>query len=137
MTTSKFIVIDHDAKKAKKHQDLRFRIPNSNNWASFAIRKGVPLKSGERVLAIRTHDHSEKEALFVGKIESGYGAGTLKKFDIGSCEIEQYTNAHIVIDFFGKKIKGRYHFINVAVTRRKTADYKEQHYMLFKSKEEK
>ena len=65
---SRFIVTEHKAKKAGTHYDLRFQIPNSSKWASFACRKEIPTKPGQKILAVRTHDHSQKEALFIGKI---------------------------------------------------------------------
>jgi hypothetical protein len=67
MTKSRFIIVRHDAIKARLHFDLRFQMPDSKNWASFAVRKGVPLEPGIKVLAVRTNDHSEEEALFLGK----------------------------------------------------------------------
>ena len=132
MTNSKFIIVKHDAKKARLHYDLRFRMPNSINWMSFAVRKGLPTTPGQKVLAIRTHDHTEKEALFLGTIESGYGAGKLSKYDDGQCIIEKFSPSHITIDFKGKKIKGIYHLINTGVFNKK--DYKKQQYLLFKGK---
>jgi len=123
MTRSKFIVVEHNAKRARLHWDLRFRMPRSKNWASFAIRKGVPLKPGPKVLAVRTHDHTEKEALFLGTIESGYGAGTLKKWDSGDCIIHKYSPSHIAVEFKGRKVKGLYHLINVGI---KDRNYKRQ-----------
>jgi len=131
MTRSKFIIIKHQAKKAGLHTDVRFRIPNSKLWASFACRKEVPLKKGVKILAIRTQDHSEKEALFTGEIKSGYGAGTLAEYDSGDCDIEKYSNVHIVVNFRGSKIKGSYHFVNTGVIDK---DFKGQKYLLFKSK---
>ncbi len=132
MTKSKFIIVEHDAKKARLHWDVRFRMPKSKNWASFAVRKGVPLKPGEKVLAVRTHDHSEKEALFIGTIKSGYGAGRLKKWDDGSCTVQKFGPSHIVVDFKGRKVKGLYHFINTGVV--KKSNYKRKQYILFKGK---
>ena len=132
MTQSKFIVVEHDAKKARLHWDLRFKMPNSQNWASFAVRKGIPLNPGQKVLAIRTHDHTEKEALFLGVIDDGYGAGNLKKWDDGQCVIHKYSPSHVAIEFKGRKVKGLYHLINTGVMNRK--DYKKQEYMLFKGK---
>ncbi len=130
---SRFIVVDHDALRAGKHQDLRFKIPGSKNWASFAVRKGVPLTPGIRVLASKTNDHSEEEALFLGKIPEGeYGAGTLKKFDDGPCKVLRMTSPHMVIEFDGKKVRGIYHLINIGVAK---GTYGEKSYMLFKSKE--
>ena len=127
---SRFIIVKHDAKKARLHYDLRFRMPNSKNWASFAVRKGVPTEAGKKVLAVKTHDHTEKEALFLGIIKSGYGAGKLTKFDDGPCVIHKYKSSHIVVEFKGKKVKGVYHLINTGVFNRK--DYKKQQFMLFK-----
>jgi len=130
-TNSKFVVTEHDAKKARLHWDLRFRMPNSKLWASFACRKEIPLKSGTRILAIRTHDHTEKEAKTTGTIEKGYGAGKLKEWDSGSCVIEKYTSSHIVIEFKGKKTKGYYHMISLGNIKGRPA-YKDQQYLLFK-----
>ena len=127
---SRFIVVKHDAKKARLHYDLRFVMPNSKIWASFAVRKGVPEKPGVKVLAVRTHDHDEKEALFLGTIKDGYGAGKLAKFDDGKCIIHKYKSSHMIVEFKGRKIKGIYHLINTGVFNKK--DYKKQQYMLFK-----
>jgi hypothetical protein len=100
-------------------------------WASFAVRKGVPTDTGVKRLAIRTHDHSRKEALMTGRIESGYGAGDLKKWDSGSCEIIKYSISHIAIDFKGRKIKGIYHLVNTGLKDKK---YEGKQYWLFKGK---
>ena len=132
MTRSKFIVVEHDAKKARLHFDLRFKMPKSKNWASYAVRKGVPLKPGQKVLAVRTHDHTESEALFIGTIKSGYGAGKLKRWDGGDCIIHKYSPSHIAIEFKGRKVKGLYHLINTGVMNKK--EYKKQQYILFKGK---
>lgn len=131
-TKSKFVIMEHDAKRARLHWDLRFIMPNSKLWASFAVRKGVPTDPGKKVLAIRTHDHTTKEALFVGVIDDGYGAGKLKKWDDGSCEIEMFKPSHIVIRFFGKKVKGLYHMISIGVIKKQ--NFKKKQFMLFKSK---
>ncbi len=116
MTTSKFVVHKHDAKKRGLHWDIRFKMPDSKNWASFAAYKEPSIKTGERHYITRTNDHSEKEALFTGIIPEGkYGAGKLSKWDSGSCIIHKYSNAHIVVEFKGSKLKGKYHFVNTGV----------------------
>lgn len=129
---SKFVVIEHKAKRAGLHWDLRFRMPKSKLWASFACRKQIPLTTGPKILASRTHDHTEKEALFTGKIESGYGAGTLKKWDSGSCKIERFTSSHIVVDFKGSKLKGIYHLISTKTIYK--SEGAKGGYLLFKGK---
>jgi len=131
MTNSKFIIVEHHAEKARLHWDLRFRMPKSKLWASFAVRKGVPTKPGQKVLAVKTHDHTEKEALFIGTIKQGYGAGVLKKWDDGSCIIHKYGRGHIVIEFKGSKVKGIYHLVSTGVVDK---NYKKQQYFLFKGK---
>jgi len=131
-TPSKFIVIEHKARKAGVHWDLRFKLPSSLMWASFACRKEIPLTTDSKILAIRTNDHTEKEALFTGKIESGYGAGTLKKWDSGSCSIERFSPSHIVIDFKGSKLKGIYHLVSTKVIYKEKGS--ESSYLLFKGK---
>ena len=112
MTRSRFIIVEHHAIKARLHYDLRFKMPGSSNWASFAVRKGVPTNPGQKVLAVRTHDHTTPEALFIGTIKTGYGAGQLKKWDDGSCIIHKYSPSHIAIEFQGRKVKGLYHLIS-------------------------
>lgn len=131
MTRSKFIVVEHHANRARLHFDLRFQMPKSKNWASFAVRKGIPTVPGKKHLAIRTHDHSKSEALFIGTIEKGYGAGKLKKWDDGNCIIHKYSPSHIAIEFKGRKLKGIYHLISTGVVDR---NYKRQTYFLFKGK---
>lgn len=128
----KFIIHDHEALKAGKHQDFRFEDPrDKKNWLSFAVRKGVPTMPGNRVLAVKTHLHSKDEALFTGQIPKGqYGAGKLSVFDKGNSLIIKYSSAHIVIELKGKKIKGIYHLINLGVTNKRK--YKDSQYLLFK-----
>lgn len=132
-TTSKFIVHIHDAKKAGKHWDIRFKMPNDKNWASFANKKEPSRKDGERQYIVRTNNHSEKEALMKGVIKDGYGAGTLKVWDEGVCIIHKYKNSHMIIEFKGRKLKGRYHFINTGVFDRKK-NYKKKIFAFFKAK---
>jgi len=108
---SKFFISKHFAKKAGIHYDIRIKMLYSDIWASFACRKEVPIKEGERVLVVKTRNHTEEDALFVGNIEDGYGAGKLEEWDKGSCHIIQFRRDHIAVEFNGKKIKGLYHFI--------------------------
>lgn len=128
---SEFIVVKHEAKRANLHYDLRFKMPNSHNWASFAVKKGIPLTGYTKVLANRTHDHSDEDALFLGVIESGYGAGKLSMWDEGKCDILKFTNSHMTIDFKGKKVKGVYHLVSIGMIH---SNYKNRGYLLFRGK---
>ncbi len=132
MTKSKFVIMYHKALRAGNHYDLRFKKPNSKLWVSFAVRKGVPIKPGQKVLAAKTRDHSEKDALFTGTIKAGeYGAGTLKRWDGGICIIHKYKTSSMTIEFRGSKVKGLYHLVSTGVIDK---DFKKQTYMLFKGK---
>lgn len=131
MTRSKFVIMEHKANKAGLHFDLRFKMPNSKDWDSFAVRKGVPTLPGKKVLAVRTTVHSEREALITGKIEKGYGAGTLTEWDGGSCDIIKYTDKHIVLDLKGRKVKGIYHMSSTGYADK---NFDKKNYWLFKGK---
>ena len=131
---SNFILVKHDAKKRGLHYDLRFEMPESKNWASFAMNSFPPLETGKRLYITRTTDHSKENALFIGIIpESEYGAGKLSKEDSGNCEVIKFTNAHIVVDFKGKKLKGIYHFVSTATFGR-SKNYSKKVYAFFKGK---
>lgn len=112
---SKFVLMEHKTlRKGHDHEDLRFKIPNSNNWDSFALPKSVP-QGSEKKMIIRTTIHSESNALYTGSIEQGeYGAGNISLKDSGTCTIYKYEpNKHIVIKFNGKILNGIYHFLNL------------------------
>lgn len=123
MTKSEFVIVKHEAKRAGLHYDFRFRKPQSKKWDSFAVRKGVPAKTGEKVLAVKTTEHTEKEARLTGVLASGYGAGKFTMQDEGSCEILKYSDRHISIKLNGKKFKGVYHLFEIANSDRKQKDY--------------
>ena len=105
MTKSEFVVTEHHAKRAGLHWDMRFRIPKSKMWASFAVRKGVPLKPKTKVLAVRTRDHDRADALLTGELKDGYGAGKFIEWDRGKCIIHKYSTRHIY-DREVKKFQG-------------------------------
>jgi len=135
MNNSKFVLHEHDADRRGKHWDLRFKHLEDKNWDSFACNQIPPTNSGNKIYIVKTTIHSEEQALFTGKIPSGeYGAGTLKVIDEGKYDIIKYSKSHIVIEFHGKHLKGRYHFISTAVFGKK-GDWKKKVYMFFKSKD--
>jgi len=135
---SKFILVIHDAIRIGRHWDLRFKMPESNTWVSFSCRKEPILSMGQRLYIVRTHDHSEKEALTLEPIPEGkYGAGTYTLVDQGDCDILLYKDKpqlyHVVIDFKGSKLKGPHHFLNTGVFKNKS-DYKKRIFAFFKAK---
>ena len=132
MYKSRFSCTNHFAERAGYHHDVRFRKPSSKKWDSFATKKDNPLTTGKKIMLVRTTEHREKEALYVGVVEKGYGKGRIEVFDEGDCNIIKYTFNHIVIEFLGKKIKGFYHFLNTGVIDR---EYDKEQYLFFKAKE--
>lgn len=128
MNKSEFVIVKHEAKRAGLHYDFRFKKPKSKMWDSFAVRKGVPMRPGEKVLAVKTTEHTEKEARLTGVLASGYGAGKFTMEDEGSCEILKYTDKHISIRLSGKKFTGVYHLFRTPQNR------KQKDYFLFKGR---
>jgi len=128
---SRFILIEHLAKRSGRHFDLRFRKPNSKDWDSFATKKEMP--PTKKIMLIRTTIHTEEEALFVGRIPEGYGAGILKKVDEGECIIKKYKSYHILAEFKGKKLNGIYHFFQPKGIEEK---FGKNSYLFFKGREE-
>jgi len=137
----KFAIHFHEAKRAGNHYDIRFQMPDSKNWDSFATKKEIPLhENDDKILVFRTRIHSEKEALFTGVIDDGYGAGKLTLWDSGDIIIEKYNPRHIIVVFKGKKIKGRYHFLSSYYTKFKdksiTKNQKYKAFLFFKAKDQ-
>lgn len=131
----KYILLKHDAKQAGLHYDLRFEMPKSKKWASFALPKAeVPTEPNKRVTIIRTHDHTKEEALFTGTIEKGYGTGTLKEIESGKCEIQKFSDKHMVVKFNGRKLNGTYQFVNTSLFD-KSKHKPDTRFMFFKSKQ--
>jgi hypothetical protein len=75
----------HDAQRAKRHSDLR--LSDGRTAFSWALRKGLPAKPGEKRLAIRQPDHSPSYITFRGSIKSGYGKGRVRLNRYGDVRI--------------------------------------------------
>ena len=60
-------------------------------------------------LAVQTEDHPYNYWNFKGKIPEGnYGAGTVKIWDKGTYTPEKFSSKEIIINIYGKKLRGRY-----------------------------
>lgn len=123
-----FVVQKHRA--TNLHYDLR--IAYQGVLKSWAVPKKPLLQAGKKRLAIQTEDHPLEYAKFEGKIPEGeYGAGTVKIWDKGKCELikKDFKNGHLQIYFKGDKLKGIYNLI-------KTNQKKGKNWwILFKSKQ--
>ncbi|MBV1781354.1 ATP-dependent DNA ligase [Paeniglutamicibacter sp. ABSL32-1] len=91
---SRFVIQEHHARAL--HWDLR--IEHSGVLVSWAVPKGPPLEPAVNRLAVMTEDHPLDYATFEGRIPRGqYGAGTMKIWDTGDCEIEKWREGSEVI----------------------------------------
>ncbi len=105
-----FVVHEHFAKR--HHYDLRLEMKGV--LKSWAIPKEIPIKKGEKRLAIQTEDHKLSYADFEGEIPKGfYGAGTVKIFDKGEYKLLEVSDDKIVFFLKGKKIFGKYALIKM------------------------
>lgn len=103
-----FVVHEHHAKHL--HYDLRLEMDNV--LKSWAVPKEPPLKKGIKKLAIQVEDHDLEYADFEGEIPEGmYGAGKVLIWDNGNYGLVERTDDKIVVDFKGKKLKGKYALI--------------------------
>ncbi len=106
-----FVLHKHESKgAAKTHYDLRIRYPHKKYLASWALPKAkVPIKAGEKFLAVRTPDHKFDWLKFKGEIPDGeYGAGKISIVQDGMLQINMWTKKMIVFIAEGKPLNGRY-----------------------------
>lgn len=75
-----WVVQRHEAERAGPHYDIRFGAPGLFSWAA---RKGLPTKPGQKVLAVQQPLHEGQYIDFEGEIIEGYGKGLVKKEDKG------------------------------------------------------
>ncbi|AGK61999.1 DNA ligase D, 3-phosphoesterase domain protein [Archaeoglobus sulfaticallidus PM70-1] len=99
-----FVVQEHFAKK--HHYD--FRLEMNGVAKSWAVPKGMPLKRGERRLAIQVEDHDVDYMDFEGEIPDGYGAGTVRIWDRGEYDLLKRSDNEIKVRLRGNKLNGVY-----------------------------
>jgi bifunctional non-homologous end joining protein LigD len=113
---SRFVIQKHDA--SRLHYD--FRLEMDGVLKSWAVPKGLPLKQGEKHLAVEVEDHPLEYAGFEGVIPEGqYGGGTVMLWDRGKYYVYgenplkswQEGKLHLVLD--GGKAKGEWTLIRL------------------------
>ena len=101
---ARFVIQRHAARRL--HYD--FRLERNGALASWAVPKGVPLRAGERHLAVHVEDHPLEYADFEGTIPAGeYGAGTVEIWDRGTYELlEEKRNGGLTVRLHGERLDG-------------------------------
>ena len=102
--TLRFVVQRHDARRL--HYD--FRLERGGALASWAVPKGIPLRRGERHLAVHVEDHPLEYGDFEGTIPPGeYGAGTVEIWDRGTYQLlEEKRNGGLTVRLHGERLDG-------------------------------
>ena len=100
-----FVVQRHSARAL--HYD--FRLERDGVLLSWALPRGVPLRAGERSLAVHVEDHPLDYADFEGDIPAGeYGGGSVEVWDRGTYELQrERRDGTLTVILHGRKLQGR------------------------------
>lgn len=109
----RFVIQKHQA--SRLHYDLRLEMRGT--LKSWAVPKGIPLRHGERRLAVEVEDHPLSYLDFEGTIPQGqYGGGTVMVWDLGSYEMVQPLRRSpnkLHFTLHGDKLKGDWHLVRM------------------------
>lgn len=107
---TRFVVQEHRART--RHFD--FRLEKDGVLKSWAVPKAPPLAAGEKRLAIQVEDHPLDYGDFEGEIPAGqYGAGAVRLWDRGPCEVREWTDDRIVFVLHGARLRGCFGLIRM------------------------
>jgi bifunctional non-homologous end joining protein LigD len=112
----RFVVQKHAA--SRLHYDLRLEL--GGTLKSWAVPKGLPLKKGEKHLAVEVEDHPLSYIDFEGPIPQGeYGGGTVMVWDQGKYELlvktplKSLSEGKLHFTLHGKKIHGEWYLVRL------------------------
>lgn len=101
----RFVIQQHSA--TRLHWDLR--LEHDGVLVSWALPRGVPRNPKENHLAVHTEDHPLEYLDFQGEIPEGsYGAGTMKVWDTGAYDIDEWEDRKVVVVLHGQRARGKY-----------------------------
>ena len=123
-----FVVQRHSARRL--HYD--FRLERDGVLLSWALPRGVPLRAGERALAVHVEDHPLDYAAFEGVIPSGeYGGGTVDIFDHGTYELlHERPDGTLTVILHGERLEGEWALIPTRL------DGQEKNWLIVRAKKE-
>jgi bifunctional non-homologous end joining protein LigD len=107
-----YLIHQHHA--TRLHFDLRLEMLNGSTpvLVSWAVPKNLPLRKGEKHLAIHVEDHPFDYGSFSGTIPAGnYGAGEVRIFDAGTYDVVEQEPKKLTIKLDGERLKGVWHLI--------------------------
>jgi bifunctional non-homologous end joining protein LigD len=104
----RFVIQEHDART--RHFD--FRLEKDGVFKSWAVPKGLPTEPGVKRLAVEVEDHDLAFGAFEGTVPEGrYGAGSVRIWDHGTYEAEEWTDQRIAFTLRGAQASGRFNLI--------------------------
>lgn len=106
----RFVLQRHKALRAGEHTDLRIG-DKDRGLFSWAVRKGLPTPK-QKHLAVRQPLHSFDYGGYEGKIESGYGAGEVKKERDGEVLVTKVTPKSIYFSTADERYPQRFVLLN-------------------------
>ena len=107
-----FVIQQHYA--TRLHFDLRLEMRSGALpvLASWAVPKNLPLRKGEKHLAVHVEDHPIEYGGFEGTIPEGnYGAGEVRIFDSGTYELLEQAPGKLTFRLHGTRMQGVWHLI--------------------------
>lgn len=106
--TGTFVAHEH---QARTHH-FEFRLEKDGLLKSWAVPKGVLEEPGVKRLAIQVEDHALEYGDFEGTIPAGeYGAGTVRIWDRGTYDLQEWTPHKIVFTLHGARLEGNYSLV--------------------------
>jgi bifunctional non-homologous end joining protein LigD len=127
-------------KHAASHLHYDFRLEMEGVLKSWAVPKGLPVKKGERRLAVEVEDHPLDYGGFEGTIPPGnYGAGTVMLWDRGTYEVasgdplDALKKGKLHLTLAGKKLKGDWTLVRM---HGREGDGGKTQWLIFKSGED-
>ena len=113
---NRFVVQKHAA--SRLHYDFRLEV--AGTLKSWAVPRGIPIRKGERHLAVQVEDHPIEYADFEGVIPEGeYGGGTVMVWDLGTYDLlgakaeKELASGKLRFVLHGQKLAGEWALVRM------------------------